>query len=104
MTKTRKCSTKHTAEQSRLGFEASDNRVLRPPEVPIGQHAADAPQNRIGDAGTKEYVRIGDFESAIPASVYARFENAMDARGGIPREQLPGLIEEMLNAYETRNR
>lgn len=91
-------------EQVRLGFEYAPDGILHPPDVPIERHAADAPQNRIGDAGTSEYVRIGDYESAVSAQWYARFENAMDCRGGIPREQLPILLEAMLEAYENRNR
>ena len=94
---------KKQPEQSRLGFDVTEAGILRPPEVPIERHAADAPQNRIGDTGTTEYVRIGDYESAISAKLYARFENAMDAMGGIPRLTLPKLIEAMLEVYENRN-
>lgn len=92
-----------SAEQARLGFNANEPSILRPPDVPIGQHAADAPQNRIGSAGSTEYVRIGDYESAISAEVYARFENAMDKRGGVPRKELPRLLADMLEEYENRN-
>lgn len=91
------------------GFENPDDRpsgaadVIRPPPVPIGQHAGDAPANRMGDS-SGSYLRIGDYEGAVPTALYARFDALMQTLGGIPREQLPCLFDAMVTLYENRDR